>query len=67
MLEKSYETYKEWIPKTPYVNWAGMETAINLTLGDDEVKRVKVEVVLDESFVKELDQAGDYRQLYRSY
>jgi hypothetical protein len=30
LLEKSYEAYKEWIPKIPYVSHAGMETAINL-------------------------------------
>ena len=67
LLEKSYEAYKEWIPKIPYVNHAGMETAINLTLGTDKTKRVKVEDVLDESFVTELDKTGFYKQLYRSY
>lgn len=67
LLEKSYEAYKEWIPKTPYVNHAGMETAINLTLGTDKTKRVKLEDVLDESFVKELERTGIYKQLYRSY
>jgi ABC-type nitrate/sulfonate/bicarbonate transport system substrate-binding protein len=67
LLEKSYEAYQEWIPKIPYVNHAGMETAINLTLGTDKTKRVKVEEVLDESFVKDLDKTGFYKQPYRSY
>ncbi len=67
LLEKAYEGYKEWIPKTPYVNHAGMETAINLAAGTDRAKKIKVEEILDESFVKELDSAGFYRQLYRSY
>jgi NitT/TauT family transport system substrate-binding protein len=67
LLEKSYEAYKEWIPKTPYVNHAGMETAINLTPPTDKAKKIKVEEILDESIVRELDQAGFYRQLYRSY
>ena len=67
LLEKSYEAYKDWIPKVPYVNHAGMETAINLTLGADKTKRVRVEDVLDESVVRELDKSGFYKELYRSY
>ncbi len=67
LLEKSYEAYKEWIPKTPYINHAGMETAINLTLGSDKTKKIRLEDVLDESFVKELEKTGFYKQLYRSY
>jgi ABC-type nitrate/sulfonate/bicarbonate transport system substrate-binding protein len=66
LLEKSYEAYKDWIPKVPYVNHAGMETAIHLTLGTDKAKRVRIEEVLDESFVKDLDKTGFYKQLYRS-
>ncbi len=67
LLENGYESYKEWIPKTPYVNHAGMETAIDLTLGTNKVKKVTVEEILDERFVRELDRAGFYRQLYGSY
>lgn len=66
LLEKSYEAYQEWIPKLPYVNHAGMETAINLTLGSDKTKKIKLEDVLDESFAKELEKNGFYKQLYRS-
>lgn len=66
LLEKSYEAYLGWIPRLPYVNHAGMETAINLTLGSDTTRKVKAEDVLDESFVNELEKNGFYKQLYRS-
>jgi NitT/TauT family transport system substrate-binding protein len=67
LLEKSYEAYREWIPKIPYVNHAGMETAIHLTLGNDQTKKIKLDDILDESFVTELNKTGFYNQLYRSY
>jgi len=66
LLEKSYEAYKEWIPKLPYVNHAGMETAINLTLAGEKTKKVRTDDVLDESFTSELEKNGFYKQLYRS-
>jgi NitT/TauT family transport system substrate-binding protein len=65
ILEKTYEAYKEgWIPEIPYVNHAGMETAINLTAGVEKSRRIRVEEIVDESFVAELERQGFYRALY---
>ncbi len=66
LLEKSYEAYKEWIPKLPYVNHAGMETAINLTLAGEKTRKVRTDDVLDESFTSELEKNGFYKPLYGS-
>jgi NitT/TauT family transport system substrate-binding protein len=63
ILEKSYEAYKAWVPEIPYVNQAGMETAVGLTPGLS--KEVKVSEIVDQSFVRELEQQGFYRALYR--
>ena len=65
VLEKSYEAYKEWVPEIPYLNHAGMETAIALTPGVEKGKEPKVSDLVDESFIKELDQQGFYRTLYK--
>lgn len=65
ILEKSYEAYKEWVPEIPYLNHAGMETAIALTPGVEKGKGLKVSDIVDESFIKELDQQGFYRTLYK--
>jgi len=65
VLEKSYEAYKEWVPEIPYLNHAGMETAIALTPGVEKGKELKVSDIVDESFIKELDQQGFYRTLYK--
>ncbi len=63
ILEKSYEAYKAWVPEIPYVNQAGMETAVGLTPGLS--KEVKVSEIVDQSFVRELEQQGFYRPLYK--
>jgi NitT/TauT family transport system substrate-binding protein len=63
VLEKSYEAYKAWVPEIPYLNRAGMETAIAMTPG--KTKEIKVADIVDEIFVKELDQQGFYRALYK--
>jgi ABC-type nitrate/sulfonate/bicarbonate transport system substrate-binding protein len=65
VLEKSYEAYQEWVPEIPYLNQAGMETAIALTPGVEKGKEPKVSDIADESFIKELDQQGFYRTLYK--
>jgi NitT/TauT family transport system substrate-binding protein len=65
VLEKSYEAYKEWVPEVPYLNHAGMETAIALTPGMEKGREPKVSDLVDESFIKELDQQGFYRTLYK--
>jgi NitT/TauT family transport system substrate-binding protein len=65
VLEKSYEAYKEWVPEVPYLNHAGMETAIALTPGMEKGREPKVSDIVDESFIKELDQQGFYRTLYK--
>lgn len=65
ILEKSYEAYKAWVPEIPYLNHAGMETAIALTPGVEKGREVKVPDIVDESFIKELDQQGFYRTLYK--
>ena len=65
ILEKSYEAFKAWIPEIPYVNQAGMESAIQLTPLGGKEKAIKVADIVDESFVRELEQQGFYRALYK--
>ena len=65
ILEKSYEAYKAWVPEIPYMNQAGMETAIQLTALGGKEKDIKVTDIADESFVRELDRQGFYRTLYK--
>lgn len=65
ILEKSYEVYRDWVPEIPYLNHAGMETAIAMTPGIEKGKGVKAGDIIDESFVRELDQQGFYQALYR--
>ena len=64
ILEKSYEAYKEWVPEIPFLNHAGMETAIAMTPGVEKAKKVRPADIIDESFVRELQQQGFYRALY---
>jgi NitT/TauT family transport system substrate-binding protein len=63
ILEKSYDAYKTWVPEIPYVNQAGMETAIALTPGVN--KDLKVSDIVDQSIVRELEQQGFYGALYK--
>jgi ABC-type nitrate/sulfonate/bicarbonate transport system substrate-binding protein len=63
ILDKSYEAYRAWIPEIPYVNQAGMETAVALTLNLG--KEVKVSEIVDQSIVRELEQQGFYTSLYK--
>jgi len=63
ILEKSYEAYKAWVPEIPYLNQAGMETAVALTPG--LTKEIKVAEIVDQSFVRELEQQGFYGLLYK--
>ena len=65
ILEKSYEAYKEWVPEIPYLNHAGMETAIAMTPGIEKGKEIHVSDIVDENFVRELDQKGFYKALYK--
>ncbi|OLC70601.1 MAG: hypothetical protein AUH87_04195 [Deltaproteobacteria bacterium 13_1_40CM_4_54_4] len=65
VLEKSYEAYKAWVPEVPYVDQAGMETAIALTPTTGREKEVKYTDIVDESLVRELEQQGLYRSLYK--
>jgi ABC-type nitrate/sulfonate/bicarbonate transport system substrate-binding protein len=65
IMEKSYEAYREWVPEIPYLNHAGMETAIAMTPGVEKGKEVKVGDIVDETFVRELDQQGFYRALFK--
>jgi NitT/TauT family transport system substrate-binding protein len=64
ILERSYEAYKAWVPEIPYLNHTGMEAAIALTPGE-RTKEIKVGDIVDETFVRELDQQGFYRTLYK--
>src|SRR5712692_8301722 len=57
ILEKSYDAYKAWVPEIPYLNHAGMETAIAMTPGE-KTKEIKVADIVDETFVRELEQQG---------
>lgn len=65
VLEKSYEAFRAWMPEIPYMNHAGMETAIQLTPLGGKEKEIKAIDLIDESFVRELDQQGFYRALYK--
>ena len=51
------------MPEIPYLNQAGMETAVGLTPGLS--KEVKISEIVDQSIVRELDQQGFYRALYK--
>ena len=65
VMEKSYEAFRGWMPEIPYMNHAGMETAIQLTPLGGKEKEIKVADLADESFVRELDQEGFYKALYK--
>ena len=65
ILAKSYEAFRGWMPEIPYLNHAGMETAIQLTPLGGREKEIKASDLIDESFVRELDQQGFYRALYK--
>jgi NitT/TauT family transport system substrate-binding protein len=65
ILEKSYEAYKAWVPEIPYVNKAGMETAIGLTPLAGKEKELKFGDLVDETLVRELEQQGFYKSLYK--
>ncbi len=65
ILEKSYEAYRDWVPEIPYLNKAGMQTAIAMTPGIEKGKGIQVGDIIDESFVRELDQQGFYQALYK--
>lgn len=65
LLEKSYEVYRDWVPEIPYLNHAGMQAAIAMTPGVEKGKGVQVADIVDEAFVRELDQLGFYQTLYR--
>ena len=65
VLEKSYEAYKAWVPEIPYINQAGMATAIELTPAGGKEKQVKYSDIVDESLVRELEQQGFYRALFK--
>jgi NitT/TauT family transport system substrate-binding protein len=65
ILQKSYEAFRAWMPEIPYLNLAGMETAVHLTPLGGKEKEIKASDLIDESFVRELDQQGFYRALYK--
>jgi ABC-type nitrate/sulfonate/bicarbonate transport system substrate-binding protein len=65
VLDKSYDAFRAWMPEIPYMNQAGLETAIQLTPLGGKEKEIKVNDIADESFVHELDQQGFYRTLYK--
>ena len=65
VLEKSYDAYRDWVPEVPYLNHAGMETVISMTPGAGKGREVRAVDIMDETFVKELDQEGFYRALYK--
>ena len=65
ILEKSYEAYKAWAPEVPYVNKAGMETAIGLTPLGGKEREPRFGDLVDETLVRELEQQGFYKSLYK--
>jgi NitT/TauT family transport system substrate-binding protein len=65
ILEKSYDAYRAWVPEIPHISQAGMETAIALTPAGGKEREIKVADLIDESAVRELEQQGFYRALYK--
>lgn len=65
ILAKSYEAYKSWVPEIPYLNKPGVENAIALTEAGGKQKDVRYQDIVDESMVRELEQQGLYRTLYK--
>jgi NitT/TauT family transport system substrate-binding protein len=65
VLEKSYEAYRAWVPEIPYLNRPGMEAAIALTPAGGKEKEIRYSDIVDESMVRELEQQGFYRALYK--
>ena len=65
ILEKSYDAYKAWVPEIPYLNQPGMETAIALTPAGGKEKEIRYGDIVDERLVRELEQQGFYRDLYK--
>jgi NitT/TauT family transport system substrate-binding protein len=65
ILEKSYEAYKAWVPEIPYLNQPGMATAIALTPAGGKEKEIKYGDLVDETMIRELEQQGYYRALYK--
>lgn len=65
ILEKSYEAYRVWVPEIPYLNQPGMATAITLTPAGGKEKEIRYGDIVDESMIRELEQQGYYRALYK--
>ena len=65
ILERSYEAYRAWVPEIPYLNRPGMEAAIALTPAGGKEKEIRYSDIVDESMVRELEQQGFYRALYK--
>jgi NitT/TauT family transport system substrate-binding protein len=65
IMEKTYEAYKAWVPEIPYLNHKGMETAIGLTPAAGKEREIKYNDIVDESMIRELEQQGYYRALYK--
>jgi len=65
ILEQSYEAYRVWVPEIPYLNQPGMATAIALTPAGGKEREIKYGDLVDESMIRELEQQGYYRALYK--
>ena len=65
ILEKSYEAYRAWVPEIPFLNRTGMEAAIALTAAGGKEKEIKYSDIVDESMIRELEQQGFFRALYK--
>ena len=65
ILEKSYEAYRAWVPEIPYLNQPGMAAAIALTPAGGKEKEIRYSDIVDESMIRELEQQGYYRALYK--
>jgi NitT/TauT family transport system substrate-binding protein len=65
ILEKSYEAYKVWVPEIPYLNQPGMAAAIALTPAGGKEKEIRYSDLVDESMIRELEQQGFFRALYK--
>ena len=65
ILEQSYEAYRVWVPEIPYLNQPGMATAIALTPAGGKEREIKYGDLVDETMIRELEQQGYYRALYK--
>ncbi len=62
-IEETYKFYRDLLPRAPYPTEAGVENLIKLA--NPHETRIKTTDLIDNRFVKELEDSGFINQLYR--